>query len=512
MTRAKQILGVAVLVLAAIAGGVYGLRAWRARAPAAPGSGAGGLPVPVRHEGAPAPATTPSPARGAITIDPRRQQLIGVQIATVTRESIRHRVRTVGTVRYDETSLVDVNVRLDGWIRELHVDYTGQSIQKGQPLFTFYSPDFLATAQEYLLALRTRDQLQGSSLAEARERADQLVQSARQRLLLWDLPEQVVASIDESRQAPDVLTVRSPVTGVVVEKAALQGMHVVPGQTLYKVADLSEVWVEANLYEQDMDLARVGQAATVTLDAYPGEAFRGRAIYVYPFVDEATRTVKVRFRFRNPRQQLKPGMYANIEIEGRDAVGLTVPANAVLEAGADRIVFVAQGDGFFLPRPVKVGRRIDGRVEIVEGLRPGEHVATGATFFLDSESQLRAALQSYEPGPVSPASLAAGPAVEITARSDPDPPRAGETLFEVTVKDASGRSVTDAEVSLQLLMPPMPTMNMPAMRSEARLAHVGGGVYRGPAQVLMGGRWEVTVVVRRAGREIGLKRFSISAQ
>jgi RND family efflux transporter MFP subunit len=454
-----------------------------------------------------------APARGDVTIDPRRQQLIGVRTAPVTREPMQHALRTVGVVRYDETSLADINLRLEGWIRDLYVDYTGQPIQKGQPLFTLYSPDLLATQQEYLLALKTRDQMQTSAIADARERADQLVASARQRLVLWSLPEEEIRAVEEKRQAPDVVTFRSPVSGFVIEKTALQGMHVMPGQMLYKVANLSTVWVEADVYEQEMALARVGQRATVTLDAYPGESFEGRAIYIYPFVQENTRTVKVRFQFANRGGRLKPGMYANVEMQGRDAMRLTVPANALLDSGTDKVVFIAEGDGYFTPRTVKVGRNFGDRIEILEGVKEGEQVATGATFFLDSESQLRAGLQNYEtPTAAQGGPPSGGPALDITFRTQPDPPKTGESLFEVAVKDPKGQPVADADVSVQLFMPAMPTMNMPAMRNETKLPHVGGGVYRGPGQVMMAGRWDVTVIVAKGGQQLGRKQLAVAAR
>ncbi len=334
---------VAVLLVLAVA--VYAIRARSGQEPGGPGPATPQDPMPGMAHGTTAPKSSERGAtpRGDVTIDPRRQQLIGVRTAPVTREPMQHALRTVGVVRYDETSLADINLRLEGWIRDLYVDYTGQPIQKGQPLFTLYSPDLLATQHEYLLALKTRDQVQGSVIAEARERAEQLVASARQRLVLWNLPEEEIRAVEEKRQAPDVVTFRSPVSGFVIEKSALQGMHVMPGQMLYKVANLSTVWVEAEVYEQEMALARVGQRAKVTLDAYPGESFDGRAIYIYPFVEENTRTVKVRYQFANRGGRLKPGMYANVEIQGRDAMGLTVPANALLDSGTDKLVFVAQG-------------------------------------------------------------------------------------------------------------------------------------------------------------------------
>src|SRR5688572_3157853 len=357
-------------------------------------------------------------ARGDVFIDSQRQQLIGVRLAPVTREAMAGVVRTTGVVRYDETRLSDVNVKLEGWIRDLRVDYSGQLVRKGQPVFTFYSRDLLTKQYEFLLALKTRDQMQTSQVADAREYANRLVEADGQRLELWDLSPQQLAEVERTRQPVEAVTFTSPASGFVLEKTAIQGMHVTPGQTLYKLADLSSVWVEADIYEQDIARLRAGQRATVMLDAYPGESFTGRAIYIYPFVEENTRTVKVRFQFPNARGRLKPGMFANVELQGRDAMGLTVPANALLDSGTDKVVFVAQGDGYFTPRPVKTGRNLGDRIEILDGVKEGEQVATGATFFLDSESQLRAGLQNYEaPKAAQGEPAAGGPALDIVFRT-----------------------------------------------------------------------------------------------
>jgi hypothetical protein len=331
--------------------------------------------------------------------------------------------------------------------------------------------------------------------------------------MLWDLSAADIATLDETGRARDAITFPSPVSGYVIEKPALKGMHVTAGQTLYKVADLSVVWLEADVYEQEMPLARVGQRATVTLDAYPGESFQGRAIYVFPFVEENSRTVKVRFQFANARGRLKPGMYANVELQGGSGMAITVPANAVLDSGTQRVVFVAQGEGVFTPREVKIGRRLADRIEILEGVKEGEQVATGATFFLDSESQLRAGLQNYEaPAPAGNVTAPAGPTLDITFRAQPDPPKTGDNTFEVRVTDPGGQPVTDGDVSVQLFMPAMPTMNMPAMRNETKLLHAGGGVYRGPGQVMMSGRWEATVIVTRSGQRAASKQFPLVAK
>jgi membrane fusion protein, copper/silver efflux system len=505
MTRRVRVAAIIAVAAIGVAGGLSAVRN-RLREPShdhAATTAAAAAPV--------AAVDASGPPRGEVTIDGRRRQLIGVRLATVTRERLRAVVRTTGTVRYDETRMADVNVKLDGWIRELFVDYTGQPIRQGQPLFTLYSPDLLSTQNEYLLALKTRDQMKESPVADAREYADRLAEAARQRLALWDVPPEEIAELEKTRTSRDAITFRSPVGGYVLEKQALKGMRVMPGQTLYKVADLSVVWIEADVYEQEMPLARVGQRATVSLDAYPGESFGGRAIYIYPFVEENTRTVKVRFRFANSRGRLKPGMFANVELLGDGGIGLTVPADAVLDSGTEQVVFVTQGEGTFTPRTVRIGRRLTDRTEILSGLNEGEQVAVGATFFLDSESQLRAGVQNYQPAPPAPG-VPSGVTPAITFRSTPDPPKAGENVLEVTVQDPAGRPIADADVAVRLFMPAMPTMNMPAMRTETTLSPAGGGVYRGPAQVATRGRWDVTITVSKGGQRLGSRQFALVAR
>jgi Cu(I)/Ag(I) efflux system membrane fusion protein len=231
-------------------------------------------------------------------------------------------------------------------------------------------------------------------------------------------------------------------------------------------------------------------------------------------VDENSRTVKVRMQFSNPGGRLKPGMFAHVQLKGAGASGLTIPANALLDSGKEQLVFVAQGDGVFSPRPVTVGRRTADVVEITDGLKEGEQVATGAAFFLDSESQLRAGLQNYEPPAGASSSTAPAPAahLNITFRPQPDPPKTGDSTFEVTVKDASGKPLADADVTATLFMPAMPTMNMPAMRSETKLAPAGNGTYRGTAQVVMTGRWDVTVSVSKGGQRLGTGQFALTVK
>ncbi|HWW83639.1 MAG TPA: FixH family protein, partial [Vicinamibacterales bacterium] len=305
---------------------------------------------------------------------------------------------------------------------------------------------------------------------------------------------------------------RAPVSGFVVEKMAVKGLHVMPGQSLYKVSDISVVWVEADVYESELAAVKVGDAATVTVDAYPGEPFTGRVIYIYPYLDDKTRTNKVRVQLTNRGGRLKPGMYAHVDLESRGRSGLVVPTNAVLDSGTEQVVFIAQGDGRFQPQKVTIGRRLGDSTEILDGLKEGDQVATGATFFLDSESQLRASLQGYETSAAPTGGVTAPAGTQIAFRTVPDPPKTGDNQLEATVKDATGNPIDDAEVTVQFFMPAMPTMNMPAMKSDAKLAPAGGGVYRGSGQVMMAGRWEATVTVVRGGQRLGTKQLPVVAR
>jgi hypothetical protein len=266
------------------------------------------------------------------------------------------------------------------------------------------------------------------------------------------------------------------------------------------------------VFESDSPFVTVGAPAVVTLEAWPGERLRGRAVYVYPFVEEKTRTLKVRFAFPNPQLRLKPGMFANVELSASLGTGLTIPIDALLETGRERLVFLSEGDGYFAPRPVEVGPRLGDRVQVLRGLRDGDEIATGASFFLDSESQLRAAAGGWEPP--AQAAAAGGPAgrATITFTTNPSPPRNGENEIEVRVTDAAGTPVEDAQVRIVFHMAAMPSMNMPAMSSEAPLVHAGAGTYRGQALISMIGRWDVTVTARRAGERVGTLQATIVAK
>jgi RND family efflux transporter MFP subunit len=506
----RQTLSILVVTLLVLAAGTTVVWRWRMHRVSTPDAHAD---MPAATTASQPPSAPTAIPRGDVSLDLRRQQLIGVRTVKATRGPLNHVIRAVGVVRADETRVVDVNVKLDGWIRELSADYTGRFVREGEGLFTLYSPDLLATEQEYVLALSTRDALQSSVMPDAKARADALVAAARQRLALWDLSPADLDRLAQNRQAGGTNVVHAPVTGYVTDKAIVKGAHVTAGQTLLKLADLSVVWVEADLYGQEAPLVQLNSRAAVTLDAYPGERISGRAIYLVPSVDEQTRTSRVRYAFPNPRGRLRPGMYATVEIEISGGVGVTLPLDAVLDSGREQIVFVAQGDGYFAPRAVKIGRRLGGVIEILEGLGEGEEVASGATFLLDSESQLRGALQGYSPTP-STSSPAPQPAdrLQILLRTTPDPPTTGENQFEVSITNSTGGAVADADVSVQLFMPAMPTMNMPAMRNEVKLSPAGNGLYRGTGQIMMAGRWDATVTAFRAGLRLGSSQTTVVAR
>jgi multidrug efflux pump subunit AcrA (membrane-fusion protein) len=493
-----QRLPIVVALLAALGGGFMAVRD---RAQEQPATDAALESAPNESDG-----------RAVVPIDHRRQQLIGVRTARVVRGALARTIRAVGTVRYDETRLVDVNLKLDGWITDLYVNYVGQPVVRGQALFTLFSPELLATQEELVLGLRNRDQLTSSQAPNAREFGERVVDVPRRTLLRWDVPADWVRALEETRRLREAVEFRSPADGVVIETAVVKGMHVESGQTLYKLADLAVVWIEVDFNELDFSELRAGARVDVTADAWPGQRLSSTIANVYPYVTEETRTVKARVALANRDGRLKPGTFVNVDVAVTPGEGLLIPADAVVDSGRRQIVFVAQGQGHFEPRDVTVGARADGQVSILSGLHEGEDVAARGTFFLDSESQMRAVLQDYQTAP--PITLASGEpaAFDLSVRTTPNPPRAGENVVEVRVRDREGRTVDDADVRVLFSMAPMPSMNMPAMRSEARLTYVEHGAYRGPATLSMGGRWDVTVTALRQGRSIAETRTSLVAR
>lgn len=364
-----------------------------------PGKDSMGMEMePVEVEERPPGAATVE-GYAAVRINSRKQQLIGVRTEVVKRAPFVRTIRAVGLVTADETRLHHVHTKIEGWIETLHVNATGEKVRKGQPLLTIYSPELLATQEEYLVALRARTDAAKGLPPGAAARSNDLVESGRQRLLLYDLSPAQIDELERTGQPSRTVTLYAPISGHVTKRRVAQGEKIDSGTTLLDIADLSHVWVIASIYEYELPFVRVGQPASVTLSYLPGRTYRGKVTLVYPVLEGATRTVQVRVELPNPDMRLKPDMYGQVELEGDLGERLGVPESAVLSAGNRDLVFVAQGDGYFEPREVRLGLRLQDSVEILDGLAEGETVVTSGNFLIDSESKLKAALEAAASAP-----------------------------------------------------------------------------------------------------------------
>ncbi|HUJ26352.1 MAG TPA: efflux RND transporter periplasmic adaptor subunit [Myxococcales bacterium] len=325
-----------------------------------------------------------------VKVDAERQQLIGLRTAPVTTGPISGDWRTVGKVAVDETRVRKVNVKTDGFVEKLFVDFTGKAVRKGDPLFALYSPDLLVAQQDYLLALQTQKQL-GPGRA-----GDDLLAAARRRLELWDVPRDELAHLDHGGEPLRDLTLVSPIAGVVTAKTVVQGARLAAGDTPFEITDLSQVWVLADAHEMDLPRVRIGTPATLTLDAVPDKVFKGRVTFIEPVIDAATRTAKVRLVFPNPRGELRPEMFGDITFHTRPHDGLRVPADSIIDSGDRKVVFVSLGGGRFEPREIKAGDTSGDVVEVLSGVKAGEQVIVRAAFLVDSESRLKAALAAMQ--------------------------------------------------------------------------------------------------------------------
>lgn len=357
-----------------------------------------------RPRSVPAPTSSPATATGsaagstteempatAFRISPEKQQLIGVQYGAVEYQSISKSLRAVGRVAFDETKITRINPKVEGWIEEVYVDFTGKLVQKGQPLLTIYSPDLVQTQQEYLLAIKGRRQLGESPFGEVVNFSDSLIESARRRLELWDITDEQIKDLEKRGTPTKTMTLYAPANGFVTTRNAFPKQRVMPDTELYSLADLSTVWVVADIYEFEAADIRLDQPATVTLSSYPGREFRGKITYIYPQVESTTRTLKVRIELNNKGFLLKPDMYADVVLNTNYGRRLVVPQEAVMDAGSEQLVYVALHDGYFEPRKVQLGQKVDNKYVVLAGLSDGERVVTSGNFLVDSESRLQSA-------------------------------------------------------------------------------------------------------------------------
>ncbi len=380
-------------------------------------------------------------------ISPAKVQKLGVKTAQATLQALDKTVRASGRIEIDERRTYAVTAKFEGFIERLFVNTTGQPVGRGQPLFEVYSPELVSAQREYAIAAQGVGSLKDAGDA-AQGAMRQLADSALLRLKNWDISEEQVKALARSGEARRTLTFRSPVAGVVTEKKAVQGMRFMPGETLFQVADISSVWVQADVFEQDIGAIRPGQKATVRVNAYPGETFTGSIAYVYPMLKAETRTVPVRIELPNPGGKLKPAMYAEVEIPvGAKAPVVTVPTSAVIDSGQRQVVLVQLGEGRFEPRPVKLGARGGDFVQVLEGVKEGETVVVSANFLIDAESNLKAALSGLQaPEAAKPAGVG----------------HQAEGVLNAV--DAAAGTVTVSHG-------PVPSLNWPSMKMEFTLAN-----------------------------------------
>jgi Cu(I)/Ag(I) efflux system membrane fusion protein len=353
----------------------------------------------VEPQGPDAPQDTQAAQDGAeeeaptVEIPLDKQQMIGVKTVEVMEHQLTKVIRTVGRIEYDERRLSTVNMKFEGWIEKLHADYSGKYVKKGTPLAEIYSPELLATQQEFINALKwARDN--GNSDNDSMKNilskdAQSLVVAARQRLKLWDISDEQIKKLEENGKPVRTMTLYSPVSGYVVQKMAFQGMRAMPGEKLFDIADLGTVWVVADVYENELGLVKQGQKAMISMSYFAGKEINAVIDYIYPSLSAETRTAKIRFTVPNPGMQLKPQMFTNVEITIPIGKKLALPAEAVLETGTRQVVYIDKGDGYFEPREVKTGVKVEGMLEVLGGLKPGDKVASSAIFLIDSEAQLK---------------------------------------------------------------------------------------------------------------------------
>ena len=385
-----------------------------------------------------------------LKIDPVRVQKLGVRTEPAKLQVLDRSVRASGRVEIDERRTYTVTAKFEGYIERLLVNTTGQPVGRGQPLFEVYSPELVSAQRECALAAQGVGQLDAAG-GEAKESMRQLADASLQRLKNWDIPEAQVKALAKSGEARRTLTFGSPVAGVVTEKKAVQGMRFMPGEALFQIADVSSVWVVADVFEQDIAAVTVGQQAQVRINAYPGERFEGRVAHVYPTLKAETRTVPVRIELPNPKGKLKPAMFAEVELPvGGAAPVLTVPASAVIDSGSRQVVIVQAGEGRFEPREVKLGSRGSDQVQVLQGVREGEPVVVAANFLIDAESNLKAALGGMQSS--------------AAAKS--------ETVATVGHKAEGTLNAIDAGVGMVTVSHgPVPSLNWPPMKMDFALAN-----------------------------------------
>jgi Cu(I)/Ag(I) efflux system membrane fusion protein len=428
-------------------------------------------------EGASADEDAASPNQ--VNISTQKVQKLGVRSEAAELRSLDRTVRAAGRVEPDERRMAMIAPKFEGYVERLHVNVTGQPVAKGQPLFEVYSPELVSAQREYAIAVQGAASLKGAD-SPAQLGMGRLVESSLQRLKNWDISEEQIKALVASGETKRTVTFRSPVSGVVTEKKAVQGMRFMPGEALYQVSDLSAVWVVADVFEQDLGQVKTGAKAQIKISAYPEKLFNGRVTYVYPTLNADTRTVPVRVELANPGLLLKPGMFAQMELQvGGKAQVVTVPVSAVIDSGTRQVVLIQLKEGRFEPREVKLGARSDTHVEVLSGVKEGEQVVVAANFLIDAESNLKAAIGGFG-STVPNASQAASGSASAAAASGPTALAVGTpaaTSASMVMKGAGHQAngtieeIDSASGTVVLRHDPIPSLKWPAMTMEFKVAN-----------------------------------------
>jgi RND family efflux transporter MFP subunit len=467
---------------------------------------------------APSPtATVTALPLSPVQLTPERMQSIGVKLGAAEIQRVSDEIRAAGNVEIDERRIAYVQTRFPGWIRNVYADASYQFIRKGQPLFTIYSPDLVSTQQEYLLAKKNVEAVRSSSVGGVASGSQSLLAATRQRLEQWDVPASEIQKLESTGKVITDLTFNSPATGYITERTALPNMYVQPETRLYTLADLSSVWVSAQVFQSDLGRIKPGDVAVVTVDAYPGQMFSGRIRDILPQVDMTTRTARVRVALSNPGLKLKPGMFVNVVLHVPLGRQLVVPSSAVLHAGLRQLVFVSRGEGVFDPREVQTSGQAGDKTIVTKGLKAGDRIVISAGFLIDSESQLQAAAGAFNPPPPGAGAAAAmnqPPATQakLELTTQPDPPRKGNNIFRVKLTDDAGSAMSGAQVNVTFFMPAMPAMGMAALKANLELTEKGGGLYEGAGELGSAGTWQVTLTAQKNGRVVGARHFTLNAE
>jgi RND family efflux transporter MFP subunit len=484
--------------------------------PATPASNSATQPVQSSSvDSAPPPKET---LLAPVQLSVDRLQSIGVKFGVVERKPVQDEIRATGTVAIDEARLSYVQTRISGHIEKVFADATYQYVRKGQRLFTIHSPELVVAEREYLLAKQNSKNLSQSTVPGVAEGVASLLDSSRERFEQWNIPEQEIARLESTGQVVEALEIASPVSGYITERNALPNLNVQPETRLYTIADLSVVWVLAQIFQNDLARIRIGAPTSLSLDSYPGRAFRGKVDFIYPDVDMTTRTARVRLLFSNPNLTLSPGMFVNVTLQVPLGNQLVIPVSGVLQSGTRQIVFVDRGAGYLEPREVQLGPQAGDQYIVLKGLKAGERIVTSANFLIDSESQLQAAIGSFAPPPPGAGaasamnSLATQATTQVQFSSEPAAPRKGSNLYRVKLASADGTPVTGAQVSVRSYLPGMPQMGMAAMNVVTSLSEKRGGVYEGQAKLDGDGAWQLTVTAIKSGAVFATKQVSLNAE